>query len=171
MIIKESVLIHLVKRMYDECGMTKAEEFIRRVEAGEHDVPSPWSRGTHFETIDVQKRTRRWVESRLGIAAMNVHERGLRSAEENIELVQCCGVTEQQYINIVRHVYGKPVGDVRQELGGAGMTLLAIADSVGYVLSECVDSELRRVESLPTDKFRKRQDENVANGIGAPREE
>lgn len=39
----ELVWRHLVKRMYDECGTTKAEEFIRRVEAGEHDVPSPWT--------------------------------------------------------------------------------------------------------------------------------
>lgn len=38
----ESVMRHLVKRMYDECGTTKADEFIRRVEAGEHDVMSPW---------------------------------------------------------------------------------------------------------------------------------
>lgn len=40
---QELVWRHLVKRMYDECGTTKAEEFIRRVEAGEHDVISPWS--------------------------------------------------------------------------------------------------------------------------------
>jgi len=39
----ERVWRHLVKRMYDECGSTKADEFIRRVESGEHDVPSPWS--------------------------------------------------------------------------------------------------------------------------------
>lgn len=33
---------HLVKRMFDECGADKAEEFIRRVNTGEHDIPSPW---------------------------------------------------------------------------------------------------------------------------------
>lgn len=40
----EPVWRHLVKRMYDEMGTTKAEDFIKRVQAGEHDVPSPWSR-------------------------------------------------------------------------------------------------------------------------------
>lgn len=40
---QEKVWRHLVKRMFDECGSAKAEEFIRRVECGEHDVPSPWA--------------------------------------------------------------------------------------------------------------------------------
>lgn len=123
-----------------------------------------------FDTIDAQKRNRRWVESRLGATAMNLHERGMRSAEENSELVQCCGVTEEDYISIVRHVYAKPVGDIQQELGGAGMTLLGVADSAGYVLSQCVDKELERVESMPHERFRKRQSENAAKGIGAPGE-
>ena len=39
----ELVWRHLVKRMFDECGSQKANDFIRRVETGEHDVPSPWS--------------------------------------------------------------------------------------------------------------------------------
>lgn len=54
-----------------------------------------------FDTIEIQKRIRRWVESRLGPAAMHLHERGMRSAEENIELIQCCGVTKEEYIALV----------------------------------------------------------------------
>jgi hypothetical protein len=123
-----------------------------------------------FETIDVQKRIRRWVESRLGMAAMDLHERGMRNSEENIELAQCCGVTEREYLALVRYVYSKPVGDIQQELGGASLTLLACADGAGYVLSQCADKELERIESLPSEKFRKRQAENVANGIGKPGE-
>lgn len=123
-----------------------------------------------FDTLDIQKRNRRWVESRLGMAAMDLHERGMRSAEENIEVVQCCGVTAEELIALVWHVFDKPVGDIQQELGGAGMTLLGVADSAGYVLSQCVEKELERVESLPPERFRKRQAENVANGIGAPGE-
>lgn len=162
------VWLHLVKRMYDECGAMKAEEFIRRVESGEHDVTSPWSRCAHFETLDIQKRIRRWVESRLGMAAMDLHERGMRSGEEQIELGQCCGVTREEYHALVDHVFDKPVGEIRQELGGTALTLLACADGAGYVLSECAIRELERVESLPPEKFRKRQAENVVNGIGAP---
>ena len=43
MTVTERVWRHLVKRMYDECGSAKAEDFIRRVESGERDVPSPWA--------------------------------------------------------------------------------------------------------------------------------
>lgn len=123
-----------------------------------------------FDSIDIQKRTRRWVESRLGMAAMDLHECGMRNGEENIELIQCCGVTEEELISLVKHVYAKPVGVIEQELGGATMTLLALADSAGYVLNQCVEKELDRVESLPPEKFCKRQAENAANGIGYPME-
>lgn len=123
-----------------------------------------------FDTIEIQKRIRRWVESRLGPAAMYLHERGMRASEENIELVQCCGVTREEYHALVDHVYDKPVGDIHQELGGAALTLLALADGAAHVLSQCADRELERIESLPPEKFRKRQEENVANGIGSPGE-
>lgn len=121
-----------------------------------------------FDTVAAQKRIRYWVESRLGIMAMDIRERGRRSAEENIELAQCCGVTEEEYLSLVKHVYSKPVGVIEQELGGTILTLLACAEGAGFVLSECADKELERIESLPPEKFRKRQAENVANGIGAP---
>jgi len=129
--------------------------------------PSPLE-GTGWDTIEIQKRIRRWVESRLGMDAMDAHERATRSLEENNELGQSLGVTREEAHKIVDHVFDKEPGNPEQELGGAALTLLGCADGAGHVLSQCAGKELLRIESLPWDKFRKRQTENAANGIGAP---
>jgi hypothetical protein len=59
---------HLMKRMFDECGLVKAEEFIQRVESGEHDVPSPWpAKPVEAEEVAEEKTTllghtkREWI--------------------------------------------------------------------------------------------------------------
>ena len=119
------------------------------------------------DSVDIQKRVRRWVESRLGVSAMDPHERAMRMLEEATELAQALGVSFAEFRAVGLHVYDKPPGEPMQEFGGAALTLLACADGCGYILSECADTELRRIENLPPDKFRKRQNENAENGIGA----
>jgi len=119
-----------------------------------------------FDSVEIQKRMRRWVESRLGKAAMLPHERGLRHLEEANELAQALGVSETEAVAVTSHVYRKPPGDPVQELGGAGVTLLACADGAGYILSQCTEKELIRIEGLPYEKFRNRQIQNAENGIG-----
>lgn len=47
----EKILGHLMKRMCDECGFEAANEFMRRIEAGEHDIPSPWLKPTDKPTF------------------------------------------------------------------------------------------------------------------------
>lgn len=120
-----------------------------------------------LDTVDIQKRCRRWVETRLGMAAMEPHERAMRMLEEACELAQSLGVNREEAQKLLHVVYSKPPGDVRQELGGAALTLLACADACGELLGECAKREMERVESLPPDKFRKRQLVNAADGIGA----
>ena len=123
-----------------------------------------------MDSIDIQKRIRRWVESRLGIAAMAPRERAMRMLEESLELAQAIGVGPSAALTLCAHVYLKPPGNVRQELGGAALTLLACADGCGEVLSQCADRELNRIEIASPEKFRKRQAENAANGVGEPME-
>jgi hypothetical protein len=98
---------------------------------------------------------------------MDPHERAMRFLEEANELAQAMGVNGTEAIRVARHVYGKVPGMIHQELGGAGMTLLACAESNEELLSGCIYQELERVESLPLERFRDRQAENAKNGIGA----
>ena len=55
---------------------------------------------------------------------------------------------------------------MRQEIGGLMVTLLALAESYHYEATGWFDEELRRIESLPADKFILRQLVNHAAGIG-----
>lgn len=119
-----------------------------------------------MDTADIQKRIRRWIETRLGTGAMNPRERALRCVEEVAELAQSLNVSLEEFERIGQHVWAKPIGDVRQELGGAALTLLGCADGVGELLGQAAIRELERIESLPPEKFRRRQLENIQNGIG-----
>ncbi len=123
-----------------------------------------------LNTADVQKRVRKWVESRLGNRAMENHERGMRSLEESLELAQALSVTRDEALRLLDFVFLGDPGEIKQEIGGCMMTLLAAAEGAGYVASDCAMAELSRIETLPPEKFRKRQDHNWRCGIGAERE-
>lgn len=123
-----------------------------------------------FETAEIQQRIMRWVVRAFGTTAMPPKERALRVLEEATELAQALGVDCAQAQRVHDVVYSKPVGGPLQELGGAATTLLACAQSLHVNLSEIVERELARVESLPIERFRKRQELNVELGIGLPRD-
>jgi hypothetical protein len=118
--------------------------------------------------LAMQHRIREWVETRLGKKAMEPKERATRVLEEAIELAQACGVDEVTASRLITHVFAKPTGEIAQELGGAALTLLACAESTGHALDLRALIELDRIETLPVERFRSRQQQNVDAGIGAP---
>lgn len=122
-----------------------------------------------MDTEILQTQIRLWVETRLGKEAMNPHERGMRSHEESTELFQALGGTREEAHRIVDHVFDKEPGVISQELGGAALTLIAAAEGCSYNLGACANAELYRIFSLPMEKFQKRQEQNVADGIGLER--
>lgn len=71
-------------------------------------------------------------------------ERNHRFLEEALELVQAAGCTRQEAILLVKYVYDRPVGELHQEIGGAMVTLAALADAHGADMEICADVELRR---------------------------
>jgi hypothetical protein len=114
----------------------------------------------------IQQQIRLWIVTRLGQKAMNLPERGRRAFEESAEVGQALGVTREEAHRIVDHVFDKPVGQLSQELGGAALTLLACAEASKNNLGNCVTNELARIHSLPKEKFQKRQEQNILDGIG-----
>lgn len=116
----------------------------------------------------MQTRIAEWVRSRLGDDAMSPQERGTRLLEEALELAQAVGVTSETALRLHGHVFSKEQGQIKQEIGGVMVTLLALAEGTGNDAYGCGLMELERIESLPPEKFKKRQDLNASLGIGAP---
>jgi len=149
----------------------------------EYDVPALWPKGIGtavptsalgadmpvglmsptVENFDLEVRNVRqlavalWAIECFGEAeASSVPQRALRLAEEAIEAAQAADVDERLVHDLVKYVYGRPVGDISQEIAGVGITLLALAASVGVSADVVEREEFERVLSKPRDFFTKR---------------
>jgi hypothetical protein len=74
-----------------------------------------------------QEQVRPWLLACFGeMIAGDREERNHRFLEEALELVQSCGCTAHEAHQLVDYVYGRPVGDLHQEVGGVMVTLAAL---------------------------------------------
>lgn len=72
-------------------------------------------------------------------------ERNHRFIEESLELAQACGCTKSEAHQLVDYVYGRPVGEIGQEIGGVMNTLAALCLANGFDLDAEAERELARV--------------------------
>lgn len=72
-------------------------------------------------------------------------ERNHRFLEESLELVQSRGSTREEAHMLVDYVFGRPVGEKEQEVGGVMVTLAALCHVAGMDMVELGDRELRRI--------------------------
>jgi len=107
-----------------------------------------------------------WSVKAFGEAvATDKKERALRFLEEAIELAQACGIEFLDIPALAAHVYGKPVGEVAQEVGGVGVTLLILCQNLGLSAEDCEWAELKRILTLGPAHFTARQDAKAAAGV------
>lgn len=93
-------------------------------------------------------KTAKWLVDCFGARiARDTAEREHRFLEEALELVQAGSTTAEQAHQIVDYVYGRPVGDREQEVGGVMVTLAALCFGHSINLSDAAVRELRRVQS------------------------
>jgi hypothetical protein len=94
----------------------------------------------------LQARVQPWMQACFGaeISADRI-ERNLRFIEEGLELVQACGCTRDEAHQLVEYVYGRPVGDVHQEVGGVMVTLAALCLANDIDMHAAGEDELARV--------------------------
>lgn len=107
-----------------------------------------------------------WVVRVLGLSSMHRKERVKRFFEESVELAQATGLTVKQAHRLVDFVYNKPVGGISREIGGVYTTLVTLAQACDKDTLICALMEVDRVHSLPPEKFQKRQQQNIKDGIG-----
>lgn len=95
----------------------------------------------------MQSAVWRWCEVTFeGIAAWQTDkERAYRFFEEAGELFQAMGMGREDAIKVVDYVYGRPVGEVSQEIGGVMITLLALASQQRQSVSKSLETEYERI--------------------------
>jgi len=82
-----------------------------------------------------------------------------RFVEEACELVQALNCPKEEVLRIVDYVYGRPKGDVFQEVGGVLITLNALCAAVKVGTHWAGEAELERIETIlghSPDFFRNR---------------
>lgn len=107
-----------------------------------------------------------WAELAFGREeATGLPQRGLRLLEEAIEAFQACGGDEAMAHKLVTFVFGRPPGEVGQELGGVAVTVLALAAAAGLSADEEECREVHRVLSKPLNEFTERNANKNAAGF------
>jgi len=104
-----------------------------------------------------QSRVDDWMAACFGaeISADRM-ERNHRFLEEAIELVQSTGCTQSEAHQLVDYVYGRPIGEPIQEVGGVMVTLAALCSAHGITLKDASETELARVWTK-VEKIRAKQ--------------
>lgn len=113
-----------------------------------------------------QHRVNAWCAEAFGSDhAASVPERALRLIEEALEAAQAAGINSAMAHRLVDHVYSRPTGELEQELGGVGLTLLALASAAGLDADHTEQQELDRVLSKPASHFTARNAAKIAAGL------
>lgn len=94
---------------------------------------------------EFQAAVSRWVIECLGyVVAHDKPERHHRFLEEALELVQVTGCTQAEAHQLVDYVYGRPVGDIRDEVGGTLTTLAALCQAHSVDMATAAEKTLSR---------------------------
>jgi hypothetical protein len=106
-----------------------------------------------------QQAVRIWVRKCLGARmASDGAQRNHRFLEEALELVQSLNCTASEAHQLVDYVFGRPVGEPAQEVGGTMVTLAALCDANDLNMCEDGWEELERVnQPAVIEKIRAKQ--------------
>lgn len=95
---------------------------------------------------DFQSRVVLWLHSCFGAAISNDRvERNHRFLEEALELVQAAGCTREEAHKLVDYTFDRPIGELRQEIGGTLLTLAALCHAHSEGMEAAGEAELARV--------------------------
>lgn len=102
--------------------------------------------GVGLDEPSFQARVDAWLVACFGqdIARDKV-ERNHRFLEEALELAQACQCTKSEALQLVDYVFGRPVGEPEQEVGGVVVTLASLCLAHQWPMVELGNQELDRV--------------------------
>jgi hypothetical protein len=111
------------------------------------------------EVVDFQAGVAEWARKCFDASLYcNMTERGDRLLEEVLELLQSKGYDSARVRTLVNYVYGRPVGEPAQEVGGVMVTLAAFCSVAGLDMKDAGAVELARIAQPEVmDKIRRKQ--------------
>ena len=93
--------------------------------------------------LEFQSRVINWLVRCFDISVVtDIKERNFRFFEEATELVQAGGMTKDECLQLIDYVYGRPVGEVKQEVGGTLVTLFGLINAHGLDSEQCAIEEI-----------------------------
>lgn len=107
-----------------------------------------------------------WCAAAFGTDhAASVPQRAVRMLEEAIELYQAAGAEPAMAHKLIDFVFDRPPGDLFQELGGVGLTVLALAEAAHVSADAAEVVEIERVMAKPLEHFKGRNEAKNAAGF------
>ena len=104
--------------------------------------------------LKFQQDVAAWCRRCFGLSVYsNRTERAHRFGEEALELLQAAGVSKHEVLQLMDYMFSRPVGELKQEVGGTMVTLAAMCQVFGIKLNEAATQELHRCE-LNIEKIR-----------------
>lgn len=97
--------------------------------------------------------------------ASSVEQRAVRLLEECIEAYQAAHGSAEMAHRLIDYIFAKPAGSLGQELGGVGVTVLALAHAAGLSADDAEVKEIERVLSKPPEWFTARNAAKNAAGF------
>lgn len=112
---------------------------------------------TYIQPLDIQKRTDLWMDKCFTSEVVKDKKvRNRRFLEEALELVQACECSKEDAHALVEYVYNRPVGEIKQEIGGTVLTLAVLCSAHNFDMMECAETELSN-NWKNIDKIREKQ--------------
>jgi hypothetical protein len=104
-----------------------------------------------------QSRANNWLMECFSMdICRDRRERNHRFLEESLELVQAIGCSRSEAHQLVDYVFGRPIGDPDQEVGGVMVTLAALCFANNLDMADAGDREVTRAWKN-IDKIRLKQ--------------
>ena len=104
--------------------------------------------------VERQKIVAQWCTAAFGHEhTTSIPQRAVRLLEEAIEAYQAAGGSVEMAHSLIDYIFARPVGELAQELGGIGVTLLALANAAGLSADDEEAKEVDRVLSKPLEHF------------------
>jgi hypothetical protein len=118
------------------------------------------------EPAPYEHRVNGWMQECFGPEISgDIEERNHRFLEEALELVQSTGCTADAAHRLVDYVFGRPVGEPFQEVGGVRVTLAALCLANGIDGEAAAEAELARItQPEMVERIREKQKRKPAFG-------